>query len=288
MKLGMMFSNVGPFVQPDEAAFLAQESEKAGIESLWTVEHVVVPAGYTAEYPYSKDGKMPGPEDSPIPDPLIWLSYVAGATSTIKLGTGILILPQRHPIYVAKETATLDVLSKGRLILGIGIGWLHEEFDALGIPFDERMSRTEESCNALRALWSPGASAFKGEHYNWDELESNPKPVQAGGPPIVVGGHVKGAARRAARIGDGFFPLRTEGDRLQQLLDAMSEECARVGRDPAKIEITASAPPPLNLDEIKRLQDQGVSRLAIGPPGFDRDGIRKGLADLHDKVISKL
>jgi probable F420-dependent oxidoreductase len=287
MKFGLMFANVGPFVQPDEAAFLAQAAETAGIESIWTVEHVVVPTGYSAQYPYSKDGKMPGPEDSPIPDPLIWLSYIAAETNTIKLGTGILILPQRHPIYVAKECATLDVLSKGRLILGIGIGWLHEEFAALDIPFEERVGRTEESCKALRTLWSPGANAFKGEHYSWSELESNPKPVQAGGPPIVVGGHVKGAARRAARVGDGFFPLRTEGDRLQLLLQEMSDECARVGRDPSKIEITTSSPG-MDVDAIKRLEDQGVSRLAIGPPGFDRDSIQKGFGELNDKVISKL
>jgi probable F420-dependent oxidoreductase len=286
MKFGMMFANVGPFVQPDEAAFFAQACEQAGIESIWTVEHVVVPAGYQAQYPYSADGKMPGPENSPIPDPLIWLSYVAAATSTIKLATGILILPQRHPAYVAKEVATLDVLSKGRTILGIGIGWLEEEFQALGIPFEERASRTEEACQALRTLWKPGANAFKGEHYAWDALESNPKPVQSQ-VPIVVGGHVKGAARRAARVGDGFFPLKCEGGRLGELLAVMGDECAKVGRDPSRIEIT-TASPGNDLDAIRRLEDQGVSRLAIGPPGFDREAVQRGLGELHDKVLSKL
>lgn len=287
MKFGMAFANVGPFVQPDEAVFLAQTAEEAGIESIWTVEHVAVPAGYQAQYPYSEDGKMPGPENSPIPDPLIWLSYVAAATRTIRLATGILILPQRHPIYVAKETATLDVLSKGRLILGIGIGWLEEEFAALDIPFGERVGRTEESCQALRALWKPGAQPFKGEYYSWDALESNPKPVQEGGVPIVVGGHVKGAARRAARVGDGFFPLKAEGGRLDELLQVMGDECAKVGRDPAKIEIT-TASPGNDLDAIKRLEDSGVSRLVIGPPGFDREAVKKGLGDFADKVLAKL
>lgn len=295
MKFGVAFANIGPSVQPDEAAFLAKSCEEAGVESLWTVEHVAVPSGYRAQYPYSADGRMPGPEDSPIPDPLIWLSYVAAETKTIRLATGILILPQRHPIYVAKEVATLDVLSKGRAILGIGIGWMEDEFRALGIPFDERVSRTEESCAALRSLWSPGAHSFKGDHYAWDALESNPKPVQPGGPPIVVGGHVLGAARRAARVGDGFFPMKTEGGRLRELLGAMREECARVGRDPAKIEITTSAPGRLlggdaqeGLDAIRRLEDEGVSRLVIGPPGFTRDAIRDGLAKLADTVLSKL
>ncbi len=289
MKIALGFANVGPFVQPEEAAFLARSAEEAGIESLWTVEHVAVPKGYKAKYPYSPDGKMPGNEDSPIPDPLIWLSYVAAQTTKIKLATGILILPQRHPIYVAKELATLDVLSKGRMILGIGIGWMEDEFRALGIPFKERVSRTEESCAALRSLWSAEAGAFKGDHYHWDALESNPKPVQEGGVPIVVGGHVLGAARRAARVGDGFFPMLTAGDAasLPDLLSAMSEECARVGRDPAKIEITTGATS-LDPDAIKRLEDQGVSRLVIGPPGFTRDQISAGLDKLADTVISKL
>jgi probable F420-dependent oxidoreductase len=289
MKIGIAFANVGPFFLPEEAAFLATQCEAAGIESLWTVEHVAVPKGYTAKYPYSPDGKMPGNEDSPIPDPLLWLAYVAGQTSKIKLGTGILILPQRHPIYVAKEMATLDVLSKGRAILGIGIGWMEDEFRALGIPFQERVSRTEESCAALRSLWSAGADAFKGEHYRWDALESNPKPVQPGGVPIVVGGHVLGAARRAARVGDGFFPMTTAGDAapLPDLLTAMREECARVGRDPAKIEITTGATS-LDLDAIKRLEDQGVSRLVTGPPGFSRDQVSAGLDKLADTVLAKL
>jgi len=286
MKFGVAFANVGPYVQPEEAAFLAKSCDEAGIESLWTVEHVAVPTGYHSQYPYSADGRMPGPEDSSIPDPLLWLAYVAAATSRIKLATGILILPQRHPIYVAKEVATLDVLSKGRALLGIGIGWMEDEFRALGIPFDERAARTEEACAALRTLWKPGAHAFKGEHYAWDALESNPKPVQPGGVPIVVGGHVLGAARRAARVGDGFFPMKTDGARLSELLDALGSECARIGRDPSKIEITAAAPG-LDLDAIRRLEDQGVSRLVTMPPGFTRDALRAGL-DRIANVLAKL
>ncbi len=287
MKFGVAFANIGPFVQPDEAAFLARTCEEVGIESLWTVEHVAVPTGYQAQYPYSADGRMPGPENSPIPDPLLWLAYVAAATSKIRLATGILILPQRHPLYVAKEVATLDVLSKGRALLGIGIGWMEDEFRALGIPFDERVARTEEACAALRTLWKPGANAFKGDYYAWEALESNPKPVQPGGVPIIVGGHVLGAARRAARVGDGFFPMKTQGARLPELLAALSDECARVGRDPKQIEITTSSPGP-DLDAIRRLADQGVSRLVMGPPGFTRDAVRSGLEKFADAVLAKL
>ena len=150
MKFGVMFANTGPFVEPDAAVELAQAAEAAGCESIWTVEHVVVPAGYASQYPYAKDGRMPGGrEDFDIPDPLIWLSYVAAATNKIRLATGVMIMPQRNPLVTAKAVATLERLSKGRMILGIGSGWLEEEFDALGISFDDRGDRTDEYLEAM-------------------------------------------------------------------------------------------------------------------------------------------
>jgi probable F420-dependent oxidoreductase len=286
MKFGLMFANV--FGAPEAAVNLARTAEEVGIESLWTVEHVVVPVGYESRYPYSPTGKMPGNEDAPIPDPLLWLSYVAAATERIKLATGILILPQRHPFYVAKELATLDQLSKGRAILGIGIGWLREEFEGLGIPFEERAERTEEACRALRSLWKEGHEAFEGRFHRWGPVESNPKPVQTGGVPIVVGGHVNGSARRAARVGDGYFPLALgEEGRIGELLDVMGEECARIGRDPAEIEVTTGFLK-TDLDAVKRAQDLGVSRLVLAPPGFDPASLRKGLEQFADTVIARL
>ena len=285
MKIGIMFANVGPFGQPDHLENLATTAEQVGIESLWTVEHVVVPVDYTAEYPYSPSGRMPGPESSPIPDPVLPLVFCAAVTKKIRLGTGILILPQRHPTYVAKEFATLDQLSGGRAMLGVGIGWLHEEFEAVGIPFAERVGRTEESIQAIRSLWSEKPEPFKGRFYEWGPVESNPKPVQAGGVPIVVGGHVKGAARRAARYGDGFFPARGDEGTMVELIGALRDECAKIDRDPAEIEISCGGR--ADPDSIKRLEDLGVSRIAIGPPGFDKDSVRKGLDEVGE-VIAKL
>ncbi len=284
MKFGLMFSNIGPFARPEGLTHLAQTAENCGVESLWTVEHVAVPVGYESRYPYSEDGKMPGPEDAPIPDPLVWLSYAAAVTETIKLATGILILPQRHPIYTAKELATLDVLSNGRLIAGIGIGWLKEEFDAVDIPFAERALRTEECVAAMRHLWGEKALPFKGKFHSWPAIESNPKPVQPGGVPIVVGGHVEAAARRAARIGDGFFPAK--GD-LPKLFAAVRDECKRNGRDPDEVELTTGGTI-RSLDDVKRFEDMGVSRLIVPPPGFDRDALQKGLEKLGNDLISKL
>lgn len=286
MKIGMMFANAGPLGFPGTLQVLARTAEAVGVESIWTVEHAVVPVGYKSTYPYDPSGKMPGPEDMAIPDPILPLAYAAAVTTKLKLATGILILPQRHPLYVAKEIATLDVLSGGRAILGIGVGWLKEEFDALGIPFDERAGRTAESVRALRALWSEGPQAFKGRYYAWAPVESNPKPVQRPGVPIVVGGHTEIAARRAARYGDGFFPGVATMDKLESLLAVLRDECAKVGRDPKTIEVTAGGPP--DVDAIRRYRDLGVGRFMTYPPAFDPDGLRQGLEALGEHVIAKL
>src|SRR5215467_11800117 len=162
MDFGLMYMNVGPFSFPEMLTHLATTAERVGIESLWAVEHVVIPVGYQSTYPYDPSGKMPAPEQMPLPDPLISLAYAAAVTKALRLATGILILPQRHPLYVAKEVATLDVLSHGRVILGIGVGWLEEEFQALGIPLEERAERTAEMVRAIRSLWKDEAEPFNG------------------------------------------------------------------------------------------------------------------------------
>ena len=286
MNFGFLFANAGPFTDPDVFAHLATTAEDVGIESLWTVEHVAVPVGYESTYPYSPTGKMPGPENSPIPDPLLPLAYAAAVTKKIRLGTGILILPQRHPIYVAKQAATLDQLSGGRFMMGIGIGWLAEEFAALGIPFDDRAARTREMVEAMRGLWGDGPYAHDGKVFQWPAIESNPKPVQEGGVPIVVGGHSEIAAKRAARYGNGFFPARPDFDEFAKLKKVMEAECDKLGRDPSEIELSMGGVP--QLDFVKKCQDHGISRLGIPPMGFDIDRIKKGLDKLNDEVLSKL
>jgi probable F420-dependent oxidoreductase len=286
MKFGLMYANAGPFAFPEMLTHLAQTAERVGVESIWTVEHVVIPVGYQSTYPYSPSGKMPAPDQVPIPDPLVALAYAAAVTKTLRLATGIVILPQRHPLYVAKEVATLDVLSHGRVIFGIGVGWLAEEFQALGIPFDERAARTAESVRAIRSLWKDEAEPFHGKFYRWEKLESHPKPVQKPGVPIVVGGHTELAARRAARYGDGFFPGVADEEKLVWLLGVMRDECRKLGRDPSTIEITSGRAAP-DADGVKRLQDLGVSRFMVPPPAFDPDGITQGL-DRLGSLIAKL
>lgn len=285
MKFGIMFANMGSFGQPEHAAALAQAAEDVGFESLWAIEHVAVPVQYESVYPYHKSGKLPGEFLRDVPDPLVWMSYVAGLTKKIKFSTGILILPQRHPLYVAKEFATLDQMSNGRVMMGVGIGWLREEFAAVNVPFHERVTRTEESIMAIRSIWKEGDSSFEGSHFSWPELGSYPKPVQPGGVPIIIGGHVPAAARRAARFGDGFFPGRI--DRLEELLQALRDECDVLGRDPSELEITTGTPD-MTLENIESMAEKGVDRLVMPPPGHDAGDIRKGLESFANNVMAKL
>lgn len=286
MKFGIVFANAGPASQPDHAVALAQLAEQAGFESLWTVEHVVVPAGYESAYPYSSTGRMPGGEDVPIPDPLVWLSWVGAHTSHIKLATGILILPQRNPVVLAKEVATLDVLSGGRMVLGVGVGWLQEEFDAIGVPWPDRAARTDDYIGALRALWTQPEPTYDGPFASFSQAKSWPKPVQAGGVPIVIGGHSEAAARRAGRLGDGFFPAQGSFEKLPGLIEVMRKAAVDADRDPDAIEVTAGGA--MDVDGVRRYEDLGVSRLVIPPLGFDVETLRTQLAQFGENVIAKV
>ncbi len=260
MKYGLIWTNAGPFCEPDRFAHLVRSAERFGFESFWTIEHVVIPVGYQAQYPYDPSGKLPMADDYPIADPLLPLAYAAAVTNRIKLATGIVLLPQRHPMYVAKEAATLDRLSNGRFMLGVGIGWLEEEFDALGIPFRERAGRTDESIRALRSLWKSSPEAFEGDYFRWGKVECNPKPVSANGVPIVIGGHVPAAARRAARLGDGLFAGVYEPAKLAPLVEEVKSECAAIGRDPGEIEISAILAEP-DPGVVAAFEEAGADRL---------------------------
>lgn len=265
MDFALMFANTMNFAELPGATMVGPAAEAAGFESLWTVEHVLVPESYESEYPYDKSGKMPGDGSGPIPDPLIWLTYVAAQTTKIKLATGILIVPQRNPGVLAKEVATLDSLSGGRLLLGIGVGWLEEEFDALGVPWPARGKRTDEYIDVMRKLWAGDVVSHKGEFVNFENMYSKPSPVN-GSVPIIVGGHSKAAARRAGRLGDGFFP--GAGD-IPELVDIVRQTAADAGRDPEAIEITAPHAGVFGEDlgaAVEELDSWGVSRTIV--PAF--------------------
>lgn len=285
MRFGILYANTGRAVTPDGAVALAQIAEESGFESLWTVEHVGVPSGYESVYPYSPTGRMPGPEESPIPDPLIWLTWVAAATRQLRLATGILILPQRNPPVLAKELATLDLLSGGRVTLGVGVGWLAEEFAALGVPFDSRGARADEYIEALRVLWRDDEATYSGRYVNFDHLKSYPKPPQ-GSIPIAVGGHSAAAARRAGRLGDEFFPGVQTFDELQSLVEMMRSAAEEAGRDADQIGVTAGAGA-TGPEEIKRLSEIGVTRVVIPNLGGDPEKWKTRLGGFGETVISR-
>jgi probable F420-dependent oxidoreductase len=286
VRFGIAFANIGPFAEPEVAAAFAAAAEANGFDSLWTVEHVVVPSGYQSAYPYTDDGKMPGREDSPIPDPLIWLAYVAAATAHIRLATGVLILPQRNPVILAKELATLDHLSQGRTILGIGIGWLAEEFAAIGVPFEQRAARTDDYVAALRALWSD-APSHHSEYVSFDDCIVRPRPAAA--IPIHVGGHSEAAARRAGRLGDGYVPVSQGSyDELASLFELARATATAAGRNPGAIEMTAGgarASGPVGRDEVRALADIGTDRVVVPSYTFWRDPA-DALARYADEVIA--
>jgi probable F420-dependent oxidoreductase len=267
MKFGMLFANTMCFADAQGAELLGRTAEGAGFESVWTVEHVVYPDDYTSRYPYDPSGRMAMSASTPLPDPLVWLTWVAAHTRDLHLGTGILVLPQRNPLVLAKEVATLDALSGGRVELGIGVGWLREEFEALGVPFDGRGARTDEYVEVMRGLWETDHAGFSGRFADFAGVSSNPKPVERDGMgtrvPVHVGGHSTAAARRAGRLGDGFFP--GEG-KLTDLLAEMRTSAEEAGRDPDGIEVTAVNLGVLGDDPlvtVEKMAARGVHRLGV-------------------------
>ena len=283
MKFGLMFTNTGMGSTAAGAIELAQRAERLGFESLWTVEHVVVPSGYESAYPYHPSGKMAGGmEEFDLPDPLIWLAFVASATERIRLATGILIVPQCNPLVLAKEVASLDALSGGRVTLGVGVGWLEEEFNALGVPFADRGRRLDDYVEAMRALWQGGKASVHNTYAAFDDCISLPRPVN-GTVPIVIGGHSKAAARRAARLGDGFFPGNGKVDELVDVYGTFRDACAEVGRDPSEVELSAGGGG-RSFDDIAKRVDElealGVSRVILSPlPGDQLDALAASLGD---------
>ena len=287
MRFGILFANTGQAVHPDAAASLASIAwKRMGSSRSGRSSDVVVPTGYRSTYPYDPSGRMPGQEDSPIPDPLIWLTWVAATSGVLRLGTGILILPQRNPLVLAKEIATLDFLSSGRVTLGVGVGWLQEEFAALGVPFQQRGARTDEYIEALRVLWRPGESTYHGRFVRFERVNSNPKPAQAGGIPIAVGGHTEAAARRAGRLGDEFFPGVGSLEQLGHLIEVMRASAAGAGRDPAAIGITAAGAK--DVEGVRRLADLGVTRVVIPNLGGGPERWKARLGTFSERVVSHI
>jgi len=281
---------------PAWVAGFAAVCEEAGVESVWAVEHVLVARDYEPRYSYSADGRMPGAPGTVMPDPLEWLAYFAAASETVRCATGVVVLPLHAPLVLAKRVATLDALSDGRVTLGVGLGWQIEEYRAVGVPYEERGARADDAIGALRACWAPDPVSYAGRFTTIPPASVLPKPVQGAAVPIVIGGSTEFAARRAGRLGDGFFPYVCGPEEYAARVDTIRATARDHGRDPDAIELTVwpgsyrygSA---FDLDLARAYADLGVTRFVVSAqeaPGDSFDDLRRFLGDYREQVLDRL
>jgi probable F420-dependent oxidoreductase len=265
---------------------LGREAEARGFESIWVAEHVVLFDDYESQYPYAADGRFPAGGDAGLLEPLTALTYLAAVTDRIRLGTGICLVPQRNPVYTAKQVVDLDCLSGGRVDFGIGVGWLREEFEAVGVPFAQRGARTDEYLQVMRSLWTEEVSSFAGEHYTLPACRMYPKPVQQPHPPIHVGGESTAAMRRAARHGDGWYSFNRLPHGLDEPLERLDAMLAEEGRSRGDLQLTVSPYfHPVDAAAVEAYRARGVDRLVVLCLAFDVDGLRTQLDSLVATVL---
>lgn len=268
MHLGFFSYNVEYGARPDE---LARAVEERGFESFWVGEHTHIPL--SRKTPYPGGGDLPKPYYH-MADPFVSLMAAAAATSRIKLGTGICLVPQHDPITLAKTVATLDYLSGGRVILGVGAGWNQDECENHGVPYAKRWKALRERCEAMREIWTHEAATYQGEYANFEEIVSYPKPARAGGPPIVIGGARPKTLDRIARYADGWIPIDVLIDDLPPMMAALKEKFEAAGRDPATLAISIFAFDAKNDDLIRHYRDLGVDRVVMITPRRMDDALR--------------
>jgi probable F420-dependent oxidoreductase len=238
VKFDLWLPTASPMTTFELLEAVAKESEDRGIGTLWVGEHVVLFDQYQSAYPYADDGRIPAPPGSGLLEPMVTLSYLAACTRTVRLGTAMLLLPQRNPVYVAKEISSLDWLSGGRVDLGVGVGWLKEEFDALNVPWERRGVRTDEYLEVLRTLWCDDVSSFAGATYTLPPCEMFPKPLQQPHPPVHIGGETTAALRRAARVGQGWHTFNRSPAELAEGLKELDQQLEEAGRSRDELRIT--------------------------------------------------
>jgi len=247
-----------------DVAFMAKKAEELGFESFWCAEHPFIPVHSTSRFPGSEDGVIPE-SYSHFVDPFVALARASGATKTIKLGTGIVLVPERHPLLLAKEISTLDLFSGGRFLFGIGAGWLREETQIMGGDFDHRWTQTRESILAMKELWTKPAAEFHGKYYDFPLVKSFPKPLQKPHPPVLLGGGAKNILERIIAWGDGWLPNRVTPEKLREGRATLDRLAKDAGRDPSKITISVHGQP-ADRDLLRRFHDAGANRVIVRPP----------------------
>ena len=268
MRLGLHAIGIGTGARRDVIDAVARAAEARGMATLWAGEHVVMVDRPASRYPYSGDGAIAVPAAADWLDPLVALSFAAAATRSITLATGVLLLPEHNAVLLAKQVASLDVLSGGRLTLGIGVGWSREEFEALGIPFARRGARAAEYLHAMRVLWRDDVASYDGEFVSFSDVRLNPKPVRDRRIPVIVGGNSDPALRRVATMGDGWYGFNLAGpEAVADRLERLSAQCAEAGRDRTDLYLAvalADGEP----SATSALRDLGIDELVLvaAPP----------------------
>ena len=280
MRIGLHALGIGSGADPTVIGAVARAAERSGFSTLWAGEHVVMVDRADSPYPYADDGKIAVPTDADWLDPLLALSFAAASTSRIRLATGILLLPQHNPLVIAKQAASLDVLSRGRFLLGVGIGWSREEFTALGVPFQGRAARTGEFIDVIRTLWGEDVASFDGATVHFHEVRSYPKPVRDRRLPVFLGGNSDGALGRVAAFGDGWYGFNLSVTEAVERSGHLSGRCREIGRDPLSVEkvvaLRDGSP-----DDVAELAAAGVSELVlVEPPPEDAGSVDGWLASI--------
>ena len=262
LKLGCQMA-FNEHTSPEYIAAAAAMVEKLGYDSFWVPEHVLFFPEYESKYPYSEDGRIQGDPRSLL-DPLTALTYVAANTSKIRLGTGICLVPQRNPVYTAKQVADLDYLSGGRVDFGIGIGWLKEEFNALGVPWTDRAGRTEECIGVMKTLWCDELSSYQGKYFSFEAAYQNPKPVQRPHPPLIFGGESRAALKRVATLGQGWFTFNVTPESLAHGIDILQPLLEEQGRTISDISISVTPDRKhINQESLKRFEELGAEQIIL-------------------------
>jgi probable F420-dependent oxidoreductase len=296
VKIGLHPTGIGPGAYPEFIAAMARTAEQVGFHSIWAGEHVVLFDEHVSRYPYSMDGKLPAPAQIDILDPFVTLTYAAAHTTTLRIGSGIVVLPQRSPLITAKLVASLDRVSGGRFDFGVGIGWLEEEFSALGVPFERRAERFREYVQVLRTLWTEQEPEFHGEFVDFPKLRMYPKPAQQPHPPIIIGGNSQAALRRAAETGDGWFGVGLSLDDLRSGISAIERYAREAGRRPGDIRIVAHAQPAaapnvtgrgpvIELDTVKRFRDAGADEFILNATLTTIEEMSAALELLGEQIV---
>ena len=263
MKIGTFSTFMSPICTPEVIGDIGRRAEEIGLDSIWMGEHVVLFDKTETPYPGSADGKLPVPEGGGMLDTVATFGYLAACTKTLRFGTGITLLPQRNPVYTAKEFTTLDWLTGGRIDFGIGVGWCKEEVEACGYDFSTRGRRCDEILEMMQQLWTEPLAEFHGEFYDLEPCRMDPKPLQKPHIPIIVGGHSPASFKRAAKYGAGWYGFQLDLENTASIITALDAALAEEGRSRDDFELIITPPYRVSVDTVKGYADLGVDRLIV-------------------------